>query len=143
MLMTADLNHKYQAIISTFKRASVVNDQIVVYQLDDHSRETIDAWANTVWQDFQAWSADKPYMALHDFRNSGFSNYARERGQELSFNLPQHIHGCMVLVVADSVVGRSLGKAIQFIMARHHRRLTIRAFTDFDEALQWLEDSLS
>ncbi len=143
MLLASEINHRYQPIISTFKRAVLFNDELIIYQADGHSRETIDAWANTVWQDIQAWSDDHPYAVLHDFRNSGFSNYARERGQEISIHLPEHIHGYVAVVVADSIVGRSLGKAVQFIMHRHQHRLDTQIFMDFDEALNWLESQLS
>ena len=139
MLMSRGISPIFQAIIPTVRRGWLYDNKIVLYQTEGHEPETVDAWANSVWQDINVWHSDRHFSALHDFRNSGFSVYARERAQEITFNLPPRLEGYVAVVIADTIVGRTLGKTAKFLMRRHQNTMKIQIFTDFDEALNWLE----
>jgi hypothetical protein len=60
-----------EEILPALRRQWYANGRIVCYELRDISQTIVNRWAQLAVETIQAWSADKPYLALHDLSYPG------------------------------------------------------------------------
>ncbi|NJL03631.1 MAG: hypothetical protein HC911_01680 [Chloroflexaceae bacterium] len=60
-----------EEILPAFRRQWYASGRIVCYELRDISQAIVNQWSQLAIETIQAWSADKPYLALHDLSYPG------------------------------------------------------------------------
>lgn len=142
-----------EEILPALRRQWYANGRIVCYELRDISQAIVNQWSQLAIETIQAWSADKPYLALHDLSYPGVamkSTWVHARvatpaitdfGQQSLFPTPE-AEAAFHYRIAILVSARQSGQFAEMIMSkqtdnspavRHHRTFLSRT-----AALNWL-----
>lgn len=117
------------------------NGGIVVFTLQNVSRETLDAWAKATKECVEQWPVDRPFLNVHNFQpvpNMSFTPYLRQKSGEL-VQLEPHKVGRTAIVIPKTFIFR----AVALFLNRTNTRITVRQRRMFfleTEAVAWAEE---
>lgn len=134
--MSEDLGH---GII----REWLEDERIMVLKMPKGAgREAIDIWYETTIDSFSTWDRSRPFLALYDSRELGFSSNLRNKAMKLRTEMPNDLHGRAGVVLEKGVIGHLLGTVAQAASRGLKQKLELKIFTDYDKALEWLKERL-
>ncbi|MCC7447963.1 MAG: hypothetical protein IT324_11130 [Anaerolineae bacterium] len=109
--------------------------------IHDGSRETVDAWFETVKAIALDWHADQLFLSLYDFSypNIAMSPYARSRSEALR-DLRPELNTRTAVVLHNSLV---VQLAQFFIVLGRRDSLVARIFTNRPPAIDWLRREMA
>lgn len=125
----------------TLKRYYLHDGQIVVFEPQGVNRDTVNAWLKHTLETARNWSPDKPYHELHDMRQSGITRYSRQKATELTEKLG-NVKGRAAVVISQTHTGQIIGFFVNNVFNRFNKTRERKVFTEFDQALAWLEEAL-
>ncbi|MFW5696466.1 MAG: hypothetical protein ACOCXR_01630 [Phototrophicaceae bacterium] len=106
-------------------------------------REAIDSWAEATLGLMDIWPEGQPYAHIQklDAPGQGFTQYSRQRTQELIARLPSDRPCYTAVVLADAFINRVFGFFLRTV--RHNgKQQQERVFFTLDEAQAWLLEKL-
>src|SRR5688572_6775892 len=80
------------------------NTQVVVFEPIGTTRATVDVWREQVEQTAANWDKTRPYLEIHDMRQSSVTPYSRQKALELVKALSTY-HGRSAIVLPASILG--------------------------------------
>ena len=120
----------------------VHDGKIIIYEVTDVRRESVDVWAKVAHDTLVNWSPDYPYLNLQDFsgvENFAMTPYVRQRAEELMEPRPE-LSGRTAIVLKKSLGSRIVSMFIRAKRVKKARQR--RLFFTQEEALAWLEEWL-
>jgi hypothetical protein len=121
------------------KRYTLHEGKIVVFEPNGVNRATVDAWHDKTIESAKNCPADKPYHELHDLRKTSLTPYSRQRALELVQALGDR-SGRSAILIEQSYTGHLIGFFVNNIFSRIPKNRPRRVFTDFQQAVTWLEE---
>ena len=109
----------------------------------DMKREAVDGWADTLITIVDSWSDKQPIAVLQNLShpNQGFTPYSKARTTDIFNAVPKNRVAYCAVVMQETFVNRIIGFFLNSI--RNRDGMTIRIFTDCEEALTWLRIQLN
>lgn len=120
----------------------VYDGKIIIYEVTDVRRESVDVWAKVAHDTLVNWSPDYPYLNLQDFSgvdNFAMTPYVRLRAEELMEPRPELL-GRTAIVLKKSLGSRIVSMFIRAKKVKKARQR--RLFFTQEDALAWLEEWL-
>lgn len=124
-------------------RAWLDDYQICYIQTDGcMQRDGVDTWADLIIATIEAWPTERPIVMLQNLThpNQGFTPYSRYRGLDILSSVPPNHIAICAIVMQKSLINRFLG--FLFNSMNFRNGISIRIFTDNDEALTWLRTEI-
>lgn len=122
------------------KREWLFAGKIVVYTVTDSRRESVDAWISAFKSDLMGWSADRPFLLIHDIsvRDAAATPYLLARVQEMVLVRPD-VRGRAAIILP----GNFVDQMIRIFLDRQEKRVTHiprerKIFASREQAIAWL-----
>ena len=130
-----------EIIGGNLKRYRLHQGKIVVFEPSGVNRATVDAWHDSTIESAQNSPANDPYHELHDLRKTSLTPYSRQRAFELVQALGDR-SGRSAIVIEESYTGNLIRFFVNNIFSRIPKNRPRRVFSDFQQALKWLEEAI-
>ena len=130
-----------ELISENLKRYRLHQGKIIVFEPTGVNRATVDAWHDSTVESARNCPAAEPYHELHDLRKTSLTPYSRQRAFELVQSLGDRL-GRSAIVIEASYAGNLIGFFVSNIFSRIPKNRPRRVFTDFQQAVKWLEEAI-
>lgn len=140
MMISEQLN-QFERLSPALTREWVADRKIVVFRLEDITRETIDKWAVEATNSLLEWPSDQPFLSLQDFSkvyHLTITPYLSKKSKELVALRPE-IPGRTAIVLPPRFFMLPIIQGFVLALARSHKHRERRLFTSETEALLWLK----
>lgn len=134
-------SEKIEFISENLKRYYLANGKIVVFEPTGVNHATVDTWYNCTLESAKDCPDDTAYHELHDLRKTNLTPYSRQKALELVKALGDR-SGRSAILIAKSYEGQLIGFFVNNVFNRIPKTRPRRVFTDYQQALQWLEEAL-
>lgn len=136
MASLPDIEHIHKFVT----REWVYDRKIVVFSVENTSRDTADAWANGIKEILATWPKEKPYLAIYDVSKiMSLTPYARKRTEDVAvFASEQNLHGYTAIVLQNNILSTILKLFVQRDLTRKNAGFERRIFLKREEAIEWL-----
>src|SRR5260221_5886268 len=116
------------------------NRQLILFDLKDMSRTTVDLWVNTLVPIMKEWPREKTFRVLYNATDPRvtLTPYLRRRLDEFS-KVSGGLKGRAGLVLGESFVAQLIQGVLH---TQQHPAIQSKLFFDFDEALTWITEGL-
>ena len=124
------------------RRYWIYDDRVVVYEVADATRATIDAWYALADETTRAWPKGRRFIAIHDFRKGSITPYMRQRARELA-QAHHDNRGHSIIVVSDNFLGHLAKTFVRGMERSYQPGIKRMIVTSMEEAHKIVGDILS
>lgn len=120
------------------------SQQIVIYKVNEFTRQSINDSVETVMKIVRQWPAGQPYLALMDYTDNKsitLTPYYRQRSEDLLKAFP-FLKGRSAIVMTKSSVAYSIKFYVKHGTGQKQSTLKRDVFFSRQDALSWLEEEL-